>query len=333
MTGINNLIEHIRLKQFEITNISSAKNRLIRILNNEAKNGRIPPSKYIFLTGSYGRKTKINPLDDVDIFYVMDYGMKENENEYLINTSFDFGYKCIECNDGDSIIGSILKAIFGGEEDNFCSAYMPYPNEKISSKKILELIKRGLIKNYPNSEIRRNGEVVNVYLKTYGVGFDIVPAFYINNEDYYLIPAGGKSTKWKKSNPKKDEEILKKLNDKHNGKLKDIIRIIKYWFRKKKIKSLRSYHLESICYYMFKNKKNSILTYENGLLHFYKYIGIKPYLTYLKSCPDPTNLSGDLSSGLSDEDINKIISEARTARKYLKKGGCEFVRYIEPELY
>jgi hypothetical protein len=85
---------------------------------------------------------------------------------------------------------------------------------------------------------------------------------------------------------------------------------------------------------MFKNKKYSIYTYKEGLLHFYEYISnVEQYMSYLKSCPDPTNLSGDLSSSLSDEDINNIISEAKTARTHLKNGVGEFVQYLEPELH
>ena len=168
---------------------------------NKAKGNLIPLPKEIFLIGSYARGTKITPLDDVDIFYVMGIAVKRDEHWHtLIECSLKFGEEFLD------------------EDKN------------ISSIKILELIKKEISKTYSQSNIRRNNEVVNVYLTSYEVGFDIVPAFKIKNYDYYLIPAGGNSSKWKRSNPKKDEEILNILNEKHNGLLKNTIRIIKYWF-------------------------------------------------------------------------------------------------------
>ncbi len=134
----------------------------------------MPYPKDIFLIGSYKRGTKIRPLDDVDIFYVIGLAKRRDNNWHTItDCSFDFGDD------------------FKDDDGN------------ISSIKILNLLRNEISKTYSKSEIRRNGEVVNVYLKSYSVGFDIVPVWQIANDNYYLIPAGRGSTKWKKSNPKK----------------------------------------------------------------------------------------------------------------------------------
>jgi len=299
--GINKLINYIKLSQQEIQNVSNAKDNLIQTVKSKAQNGYLPYPKDIFLTGSYKRGTKIFPLDDVDIFYVIGLAEKKDNHWHTItNCTFKFGED------------------FKDEDEN------------ISSIKILNLIKKEISKTYSRSEIRRNGEVVNVYLTAYEVGFDIVPAWEIINENYYLIPAGGDSTKWKRSNPKIDENILDELNEKHNKLLKNIIRIVKYWFRKKKIKTPRSYHLESIAYYIFGKKESATSSYVEGLIYFYENIN---YNDYLKKCPDPTNLSGDLSSNLNDNDISKIIAESEKAISCLRKNEEEFVRYVDPELY
>ena len=298
--GIERLGTHIRVTQQEIQNVSNAKNNLIQTIKSKAKNGYLPYPKDIFLTGSYKRETKISPLDDVDIFYVIGLAEKKDNHRHTItDCTFDFGED------------------FKDEDEN------------VSSVKVLNLLKKEISKTYSRSEVRRNGEVVNVYLTSYEVGFDIVPAWKITNDNYYLIPVGGGSTKWKRSNPKVDENILNTLNEKHSNLLKDIIRIVKYWFRKKKIKTPRSYHLESIAYYVFEKKKSITTSYVEGLIYLYKNIN---YNNYLEKCPDPTNLSGDLSSNLNEDDISKILTEASKAIEYLRKGEEEFVRYVDPEL-
>lgn len=297
---IERLVTHIRLTKQEIQNVSSAKNNLIQTIKSKAKNGYLPYSKDIFLTGSYKRGTKISPLDDVDIFYVIGLAEKKDNHWHTItNYTFDFGED------------------FKDEDDN------------VSSVRVLDLLKKEISKTYTMSKVRRNGEVVNVYLTSYEIGFDIVPAWKITNDNYYLIPAGGGSTKWKRSNPKIDEDILNDLNEKHNMLLKDTIRIVKYWFRKKKIKTPRSYHLESIAYYVFGKKKSATTSYVEELIYFYENIN---YNDYLKKCPDPTNLSGDLSSNLDEDDINKILAEADKAIEHLRKSEEEFVRYVDPQL-
>ena len=301
---IADLVEYIRLSRDEIQNVKQARDNLVTVIKNKAKRGYLPRPINIFLTGSYKRGTKISPLDDVDIFYVVGEAKSQDDYRHIItHTTFDFG------ND------------FKDKDNN------------ISSIKVLNLIKKEISKTYRRSEIRRNGEVVNVYLSSYEVGFDIVPAWRINNREYYLIPEGGRSTRWKKSNPKWDEYILSVLNEKHKGLLKDIIRVVKYWFNRKKIKSLRSYHLESIFYHMFGNKKKSIKSHLEGLLYFYgNIINNHKYRNYLEECPDPTGLSEPLSSNLTYEDINRILLEADKAIKYLKLGEDQFVRYVAPEL-
>jgi hypothetical protein len=142
------------------------------------------------------------------------------------------------------------------------------------------------------------------------------------------MPLGGASTMWKQSNPKKDVEILDRLQQKHNNYLKNTLRIVKYWFKRKKIKSPRAYHLESISYLIF-NQIPPVNSYLQSLLAFYYTLGINDLLD---SCPDPTGLSGALTSDLLENDIHKIQAEAEKAADYLNAGESAFVQYVAPEL-
>ncbi len=213
------LIENIRLRQREIENASAAKNYLLEVLQYKANLDLIPNPKSTFITGSYIRGTKLSPLDDIDIFYVIGYADRRDGYWHTIT----------DCNFS-----------FGPE-------YLDLDNN-ISSTRVLELIKRTLLQTYPDSDLKRNGEVVNLFLSSYSLGLDIVPAFEVVNSDYYLIPEGSNSSKWKQSNPKTDQKIVDQLHRHHNELFKDIVRIAKHWFRKKKIVSLRSYYLESALY-------------------------------------------------------------------------------------
>jgi tRNA nucleotidyltransferase (CCA-adding enzyme) len=294
------LIEYIRISIFEISKVSAAKNNLVDVINNKAQDVKLPLAEYFSLIGSYKRGTKITPLDDVDIFYVIGKAKKTSDNWH-----------------------SITKCSF-----NFDGNFMD-ENNNVSSLKVLNLIKQEIYETYSSSQVRRNQEVVNVYLSSYEVGFDIVPDWKIENENYYLMPVGEGKSRWKRTDPFKDEYIINNLNKKHNELLKEIIKIMKYWCKKKRIKSPRSYHLEAIIYNIFINT-DPIYNYTQGLEICFSYLLAKKEL--LTWCPDPTGLSEALQSGLTGEDIDNILSEARIALMKLQNGEEEFVNYVEPNL-
>lgn len=290
---MNGLISEIRLKKSEIESASNAKNYLFNILDSKSANGLIPVPKDIFLTGSYIRGTKLTPLDDIDLFYVIGHAFNRDGNWHtIIDCSFDFG-----------------------------TEYLDLDNN-ISSIKILELIKRVLVETYPSSDLKRNGEVVNLYLSSYDLSLDIVPAFKIGNSNYFLIPNGSNSSKWKKSNPLTDQKIVDDLHTFHNYYFKDIVRIAKFWFKQKKIKSPRSYHLESAAYHIFSNT-NPLENHVKGLETFYRNFG-----NYLLECPDPTGLSDPITSNLEQEEILKIILEMSKALDHLSAGEEAFIDYV-----
>jgi len=256
----------------------------------------IPVIKEANQIGSIKRKTKIRPLDDVDILLVIGIGRYHDNGWHVID---DCSYEW-ERDDKDE-------------------------NDNISSIHILNKLRDRLLVTYPNSEIKRNNEVVNVYLKSYDVGFDLVPGFYIRDKDYYLIPKGSKSTQWKKTNPKIDELILNNINSNNNNRIKDVIKMAKYFFSYKKIPRIRSYHLESCAYHIFKDITGNYSTREY-LKYFYSNIDS----SYLNSCIDPTGLSDNLTSYLESEEIIKILSQLALAVSSLdhsEEDYCEFVGF------
>src|SRR5262249_25965024 len=153
--------------------------------------------------GSFSRKAKIRPLDDIDFFTVLD-GTGVREHQY--------GY--------DSFL-----AVQDNAND---LARFRDDNGYVSSIRVLNRIKAGLgsIGNYAKAEVRRNQEVVSLTLASYPWTFDIAPALAFENWSgdvlYYLIPNG--AGHWKRTNPHKDQEYITRVNQQHGGDFIPLLR-------------------------------------------------------------------------------------------------------------
>ena len=83
---------------------------------------------------------------------------------------------------------------------------------------------------------------------------DIVPAF--QSEKGYSIPDTAEGQKWISTNPRLFNKILGLMNSKTNGRLNDLIKIVKGW-NNSNGKLLRSFHIENMVYLYFKNNQSS----------------------------------------------------------------------------
>ena len=294
--NLQQLIQKICISKESIMKVSKAKDVLINNIKSYSSDGDFPQLIETRIIGSYKRKTKINPLNDVDIVLTFGKGYYKGNNWHIIDDC-SYSFSSIDYDD----------------------------EQNVSSVRLLNKLKEKLSATYSRSEIRRNNEVVNVYLSSYDVGFDLIPAFYYRDVDYFLIPKGSNSTKWKKTNPIKDELILDEINNKNGNKIKDVIRIAKHFFSYKKIPSLRSYHLESCAYYIFNeiSGNDSIREY---LFYFYDNLDME----LLNECEDPTGISEPLSSNLDMLDIKKItvaLNETKSILSNSEEAYCEYVGF------
>lgn len=292
--NLQQLIQKICISKESIMKVSKAKDVLINNIKSYSSDGDFPQLIETRIIGSYKRKTKINPLNDVDIVLTFGKGYYKGNNWHIIDDC-SYSFSSIDYDD----------------------------EQNVSSVRLLNKLKEKLSATYSRSEIRRNNEVVNVYLSSYDVGFDLIPAFYYRDVDYFLIPKGSNSTKWKKTNPIKDELILDEINNKNGNKIKDVIRIAKHFFSYKKIPSLRSYHLESCAYYIFNeiSGNDSIREY---LFYFYDNLDME----LLNECEDPTGISEPLSSNLDMLDIKKITVALNEAKSILSNSEEEYCEYV-----
>ena len=194
--------------------------------------------------GSFSRKTKINPLDDVDIII----GLKGGDLEIECNSWNDISLKVkSDCN--DSLILGLSDKL------NSWSTNMYLNSNKVKNKLVSAL---GNISQYENAEIHARGAAVTLKLKSYKWTYDIVPAFYYGGDQYsnpyYIIPNG--KGKWQKTNPKLEQDRVTRLNTKFSGKVLETIRLVKYWNRRGKMPNITSYVLETIVLDYFDQTSN-----------------------------------------------------------------------------
>lgn len=181
---------------------------------------------------------------------------------------------------------------------------------KYSKNKLVSALKN--IPQYEKSEIHARGEAVTLKLKSYSWNFDIVPAFYCsgNGVPYYLIPNG--YGKWKKTNPKTEQDRLSKLNAKFNGIVLSTIRLVKYWNRRGQMPNITSYVLETMVLDYFTQTNNSV--YSNGKCYDYPDMHFRDALLYIAnnimcSVQDSKGIQGNINT-LTYEQRLKIKTRA-----------------------
>ncbi|MDD4412474.1 MAG: hypothetical protein PHR00_02400 [Patescibacteria group bacterium] len=249
-----------------------------------------------FLTGSYARGTKLHPLDDIDVMIVLD-------GAGLVPTGIEDTHY-VEGNT-DGIHSPIHNHI---NQDN-----------TLDSHAVLHAFHKTLNQSHPESKIKKDGQSVNVQLKSSNLGIDIVPCFHIipfeiGQQDFYYIPMGNNNPSWLKTNPKIDQNISKNLHDRHNKKLKSVIKLVKYWNRIKNNERLRSYHLETIAWYVFHNHPSAIATISDGVRYFFSHAN--DYL--VGQLYEATGFGGMVDSYLSSDDRQLSINAVDSAKKALQ---------------
>ena len=158
--------------------------------------------------GSFSRKTKCRELND-------------NYNNVHIYVGNNKAQK--ECANGDGTLNSTL---------------------------VLNRFKRELekLRDYSRSEVKRDHEAINLNLVSRDWAFDIVPCFHTVTESdgraYYLIPNGNGN--WKKTDPTIEQNRVAQLSAKHGGKVRDTIRLVKYWNKWGRMPTMVSYVLETM---------------------------------------------------------------------------------------
>ncbi len=287
----------VRLDKDRSDLAKSSKNSLITQISNFPDDGIFPllhPDISIDY-GSFSRKTKIRPLDDIDIMVIL-HAQGSNRVDSLehIEIHVNPGAKTLLplCNDGTYILNSI-KVI----------------------NKFKEYIKG--VRMYSKAEIKRNQEALTLNLSSYEWVYDLVPSFValdFNSSTFYLIPDG--KGNWKKTDPRIDKQRTESIKSLQDISVLDVIRIFKFWTKRSTMPTMKSYYLENLIlnYYDTKTSSNSIrVEILNILAHIHHNVGLP--------LNDPKGFQGDINH-LTVEERDKIKNKAAEDYHKTKKANA-----------
>ena len=270
------------------------QDQLVTISKNHSDFPRITGDFMPF--GSFARKTKVRPLDDIDMLVMLD-----GQDGHVRQSSWD-AYTFLVNVTTDS------------------SPLRPYFDEYgwVNSTKILNHFKSGLkgVSNYQESEIKRTGVAVVLNLKSYEWAFDVVPALPVGDGYgsifYYLIPNG--TGNWMRTDPRIDQEHITEANKNQNGYLLPLMRLIKFWnVKSRAAPKLMSYHLETLLINAFRYGSPAIPSSVRWSVPE-AFQMLASGIMY--ACPDPKGLGPNLDSDIAWHTREKIRDAANMRAQY-----------------
>lgn len=235
--------------QKNIVNLDPEKSRLARSSRDWlfARIGELPDKHDDFpklyeenniAFGSFSRRTKIRPLDDIDMI------------------------SCLHASGGTYIAHRYNDVRITVNDTSRLKEYCHDQTDILNSRKVINRYVRALseVPQYRKAEINRRGEAATLQLNSYDWNFDVVPAFITAPDDrgqtYYLIPNG--DGHWKKTDPRIDRDRVARINQRHEGYMLNTLRCVKYWQRRKTMPTISSYLLECIVVAHFEKKQGAM---------------------------------------------------------------------------
>lgn len=234
--------------------------------------------------GSFARNTKIRPLDDIDLILAFSAN-GTTYTEPVFGTTYT-----LNTENGTSK----LKALSD--------------NGVLNSRKVVNKIVSSLskIEHYQKAEIHRRQEAVTLELDSYEWKFDIVPAFYTTS-GLYLIPDG--EGNWKATDPRIDQDNVTNVNQKHDSKILQIIRTLKYWQKRANMPTMSSYFFETMILNYFNSQVKISDWIDENMINFLGYLENEIY----NSVNDPKGFQGDLNH-LSFEEKCKVSEKIKSTK-------------------
>lgn len=234
--------------------------------------------------GSFSRKTKCRPLNDMDILIgISGYGatyIEDSWNNITINPSL-YSTNQQECKD----------------EHGFLDSNKVLGKFKTKLREICDLRVNDVIKR---------GEAITVQYKAKEWNFDIVPCFYTaaqnNGHEYFLIPNG--YGQWKKTDPRIDKKRIQSLVNKFGKTMLDGIRLFKFWNKHAKMVTLDGYVMECLLLNYFEE--------QNEIDEYVDVVFLK-LLNYVKGnifneINDPKGIQGNINN-LSRQEKKNVMDK------------------------
>ena len=233
--------------------------------------------------GSFARKTKKRPLDDIDLMICLK------------------GDGAVYDDSGDIVRINVRE---GTTLEKYCHSETFLNSIRIVNKFVSSLIS---IPQYQQADISRNQEAAVLRLTSYDWDFDIVPCFLTTENtlgiSYYLIPDG--SGHWKKTDPRIDKNRVTSINQKLEGNVLNMIRLIKFWNSRSTMPSVSSYLLEVLVLNYYHNRSSCSVYVDVELQGLLTYIS--SFILY--SVSDPKGIDSNINH-TSAADRQKVSERA-----------------------
>jgi hypothetical protein len=243
-------------------------------------------SDYDIFYGSFERRTKTRPLDDVDLI------------------------SCMSA-EGASYTESGGTLYITAKDDTRLWKFCDTVTGRLNSRRVLNRFVQGLsdIPQYSKADIGRNGEAAKLSLVSHPWSFDIVPGFFSKPDflgrTYYVIPDGNGN--WKKTDPRIDRDRISAANQRHSGRVLNLVRLIKYWNRRPTMPTMPSYLLECLLLDYFELPYLSVNEFVDlALIAAWDALATSVWLPV----QDPARIQGDINA-LSYQEQNDVSARAR----------------------
>ena len=208
--------ENVNMPSERVQKARASRDWLLERIENFEKN-----TQYLYFCknfnlhfGSFSRRTKVRPIDDIDIMIGLNgHLLYWNDNIY------DYTNCSIHLKPDVQTSGLWEDCL---NED-----------KSLNSTRLLNKFKNALINisHYESANIHRRQQAITLKLSSYEWNFDLVPCFHTTS-GVYLIPNGKGG--WMKTNPEKDQELVTSINKKHNGNFLELVRLVKHLIEKQR---------------------------------------------------------------------------------------------------
>lgn len=249
--------------------------------------------------GSFARKTKCQPLDDLDFLLPL-----KADGVRISNTAYD-RYSC-----------DLTAA--NGPLERFVNYYFLHSDHLLDSMR--DAMKD--LRDLKAESIDRRLQAVRLKLDFYDWNFDLVPAIPVKGQDgftsHYLIPNG--TGDWWSTDPRVDARRTADAIERHSSTFLSLMRLVKRWnFRWKP--RLSSYHLETLVTEVMREEGTMFSTHIPSLL---EQCFSRLQKAVFQPCPDPKGLGPDLDLGVDwlrrAQIARNLSSSAYNARRAIQ---CE----------
>lgn len=275
--------EVVDLDPAQVSLARSSRDFVLSNITRLSSEGALPNvlAEYCLNFGSFARRTKVRPLDDIDMMICYDGScgvydtIKKNELYHIRFTDYHPFFDDLRNDDGRTL----------------------------NSRKVINQLIGALsgVEKYSKAEMHRRGEAATLQLSSYPWNFDIVPCFY-TAQQFYLIPDG--QGNWKNTDPRIDRKRVTICDQRHSGLLTPLIRFMKYWKELKWGDAVSSYMFEQMVLDSTESDPMPL-----GINWKTRVERVLHYLTDAIKAPviDPKGIQGDLND--LDTETKKHLSE------------------------